>query len=391
MALTAITMQAQPAIQLTIKPDGNTKTLRFMTDKPNQRYKIDWGDGQQVETDVIVVGQPMNSAARTNHTAVTGTPVGEGDIKVYGDNITFFHCAKMNVSKLDITGAPSIQYLCVNNNADLEELDLSNSTSLRYLWFSNAGIKNLDFSNCLNVDTIIALKGKMESINVTKNEKLRVLELPEHQLTALDITGCPKMNYLRVQRNQIADFKAPYTLPQSAAVNIQGNRLKMSDLPNWSISSYTYAPQEPMPVAASYKVGEPLDLSSEFKLRGTKLTVKETQYTPITADNRSLIEGEEYEVSNGIITFLKEQEQEVYVIMKTDAFVHFRYNSADNDYRFRTTNFRVTTSDTAIRTTRKGEKTITAVYGLDGSSHSTLQHGLNIVRYSDGTTSAVVK
>ena len=84
-----IAMQAQttPNITLKVGVDGKQRELSFVVATPNTKLNIDWGDGTLVETEVI-----SNDNDNPKPTPIFGIPVGTGDIKIYGDEITHFYC-----------------------------------------------------------------------------------------------------------------------------------------------------------------------------------------------------------------------------------------------------------------------------------------------------------
>ena len=385
MSATAVG-QTTPNITLTITPDGTEKTLRFITNESDQKFQIDWGDGNLVETDVIHQGSGINSEDQQAATAVIGTPVGEGQIKVYGSGINFFHCAKMGVSQLDITGAPEVTYLYLSNNPDLTELDLSQSNKLERIVISKTGLKHVDLSACPELTAIQALGGEVESVNLSGCTKMESLTLAQCKLSAIDFSDCTALTTIKLQQNQISDLVAPYSLPSEATVNVSKNNLKMSQLPPFSVKSYTYAPQAPMQVAEEYSVGESLDLSAEDNLRGVKITTKRTTYTLVDESGTELALDTDYSVSDGVITFLTEQAEPVHLVLATDAFPNFKGSN-----KFITTSFVVTPgSNVSVNDLGCTTRTIVSVYDLTGRPRQSMTSGVNIVRYSDGTTAKVV-
>ncbi len=58
--------QNEPAITLTAKVEGKPLTLNFAVSEAGHKFKVDWGDGNLVETEgmpvTVVVVQPSSTA-----------------------------------------------------------------------------------------------------------------------------------------------------------------------------------------------------------------------------------------------------------------------------------------------------------------------------------------
>lgn len=82
----SIWAQTTPAITLTADVDGNPRNFSFIVNTAGTKLNIDWGNGTLVETDII----SNDPDAKLQTTTVTGTAVGNGQIKIYGAGITYF-------------------------------------------------------------------------------------------------------------------------------------------------------------------------------------------------------------------------------------------------------------------------------------------------------------
>ena len=97
LGLTAQAQQSTPAITLTAEVDGNPRSFSFYAKEAGQKFQIDWGDGKPVETPEIAVNDGIEW-----YTEVSGTPVGNGEIKIYGEGIDYLS-AVSNISGAQIT------------------------------------------------------------------------------------------------------------------------------------------------------------------------------------------------------------------------------------------------------------------------------------------------
>ena len=79
--------QTEPAIELQAEVDGNTRTFTIGL-ATEGTVQIDWGNGEKVTSEKLPVYDSKYSTTKE----VTGTVVGDGKVKIYGDNILSFGC-----------------------------------------------------------------------------------------------------------------------------------------------------------------------------------------------------------------------------------------------------------------------------------------------------------
>lgn len=380
-----------PAITAHVTPDGQPCSFKLMSAIADKTVKIDWGDGNLVESAVIYHGDPLTPADVKNVTEVSGTPVGNGDVKIYADSLNLFYAKGVTgLTALDVTNSPGIQYLYLYGEPNLESIDLSKSARLGKFFFTKSGFHSLDFTGCPVLTDVQATSSVLDEVNLQNNPLLTNLTITAANLTSIDLTSNVALKTVKLQQNKLTSFKAPTTVDANATFNVSKNLLRMSDLPGMKIKSYTYAPQAPMAVDSVFAVNAKLDLSSQDNLRNYFLTSKPTTYVLIGESETVKELGTDYEVDKGVITFLQPQAEKVFVRMTTDAFPYF---STSKTYRFVTTSFTVTpatTGITALHAAGSADSGIQAVYALDGTAQKGLKRGLNIVKYRDGTVKKVV-
>ena len=380
-ALLGLAAQAQtaPSITLTVGVDGNERTLIFAATEAGHKFQIDWGDGNLVETEEIVV----NTDGWT-WTEVKGTPVGEGNIKIYGEGIDYFDCSSRvdgaQVSALDVTNAPDLTELTINTNSltqldlskntkltdlicstnplkqldlkantaletleandlQLESIDLTANTALTSLKLNNSKLTQIDLSKNTELTQIYILGNLLTQIDLSNNDKLTYVSLNNNQLTSLDVTGCEALKSLFCMGNQLTELKADNVI---TSVNCSKNNFTLATLPALPCKTFTYAPQNDMPIVETIKVGETVDLSAQDNITGLADAAQKTTYTWITTDGNTLEAGTDYtEEEGGRFTFLKAQSAPVYCVMTTDAFPKFTGANA-----FKTTSATITDGTT---------------------------------------------
>ena len=379
LSLLGIAAQAQttPAITLTVEVDGNTRTLELATTEGVQKFQIDWGDGKLVETEEI--GPNPDGWSWTD---VTGTPVGGGEIKIYGGNIGYFACSSRvdgaQVTSLDVTNAPDLTDLTVNtnklsaldlshnaklatlvcgnnpltqlnlsantaltsldgNDLQLTSIDLTHNTALTSLKLNNSKLTQIDLSKNTELTQIYLLGNQLTQIDLSYNDKLTYASLNNNQLTSLDVTGCDALKSLLCMNNQLTELK---TNDLTGTVTINGNYLTPATLPVVSASRYNYAPQNPMQIGETVQTGQAIDLSAQDNLTGLAGAPQKTTFTWTTESGTVLEAGTDYTEDGGKFTFLKPQAEPVYCTMETEAFPSFSGTNA-----FKTTMVKVNGPD----------------------------------------------
>ncbi|MBO5180991.1 MAG: T9SS type A sorting domain-containing protein [Paraprevotella sp.] len=351
--------QTEPAITLTVETDGNERNLTFAMTEAGHKLQIDWGNGTLVETEEIAVADEYSTT-----TTVTGTPVGEGIIKIYGEAISVFGCDSRvdgaQVTAINTSGATDLKELnvytnklttldlsqnlnleklnCYNNS--FEELDLTANTKLLRLDAKNTPLKSINLSACteltylslndcpieaidLTANTKLAslylLNCKLNQIDLTKNTALTYVNVNNNLLTALDVTAAENLGTLFCMGNQLTELKADNV---TKSVNCSKNNFTLATLPVLTCKTYTYAPQNAMPITKRVWTGETIDLSAQDNITGLTAEAQKTAYTWKTAE-ATLEEGTDYTVENGVFTFLNAIDQPVYCEMTTAAFPKF--------------------------------------------------------------------
>lgn len=366
--------QTTPSIEFTAGVDGNERNLYVAVNKAGVKLQIDWGDGNLVETEEIAIADEYGST-----TTITGVPTGTGVIKIYGEGIASFDCSSRvdgaQVTSIDVSNAPDLADLsvytnslttldvsknvnltkltCYNNpitildlsantkltslnaqNMELTEIDLSQNTALTTIYLSNNNLTNVDLSNNTELASLYLLNTGLTSIDLSNNDKLTYASLNNNQLTTLDVTGCDALESLFCMSNQLTSLYADNV---TKSVNCSKNNFTLATLPALPCKTYTYAPQNAMPIAESIAIGKALDLSAQNNITGLAGEPQTTTYTWYTQNGEVLDPATYYTEKDGVFTFIAAPAQPVYCVMESNAFPKF---SGSNT--FKTTEITVT-------------------------------------------------
>lgn len=384
--------QTEPAITLTVEIDGNARNLVFAMTETGHKLQIDWGDGKLVETEEIAVADEYGAT-----TTVTGTPTGEGIIKIYGDGIAVFACDSRvdgaQVKTIDVTQATALQELtcntnkltglnlsqntklteltCNNNpitsldltantelttmdatNMELAEIDLSHNTKLTTLKLNNNKLESIDLSQNKALVNLYILNNKLTQIDLSQNKALSYASLNNNLLTSLDVTACESLGTLFCMGNRLTELKADNV---TKSVNCSKNNFTLATLPALPCKTYTYAPQNALQIMKRIWQGEKIDLSAQDNLTGLTTEAQKTTFVWKTGDTE-LQAGTDYTMENDVFTFLKAFDEPVYCEMTTEAFPKF---SGTNTFK---------TAQTTIETEPELYLTLTA--DVDGNERN---------------------
>lgn len=413
--------QGTPAITLTVEVDGRPRELSFIVKTGGQKLSIDWGNGTLVETDVIA--SDINGASTT----VAGTPVGEGNVKIYGEGILSFS----SISRVDgaaitaanVTNAPDLVNLTLETNK-ITAIDLSNNTKLQTLRMSKNKLSSLnltantalirleveenqiasiDLSANTELNTLKMSKNPMSSIDLSANTKLKMvyllncgltsanfgnnattglfLSLGGNLFTTFDATTIPGLKTtggeLLLSNNQLTSIKADGV----TRLNVSINNLPLSELPVKVVESrrYNYQPQRPMTIAGSIEVNQELDLSAQNNLTDAAGVQHPTTYTWKTASGTPLVAGTDYTENAGKFTFLKPQTEAVYAVLATPVFPKFTKTN-----EFRTSEITIIGTTTGIQQVEAAASAaVQPIYDLNGryvgNNLSALPKGVYVV------------
>lgn len=410
-------------------------------------YAVDFGDGNLSVDSVCyqnggmrdeVTGLTKEGTSHKSATKFTGTVGSEGVITVYGnsdlwylncsggvipisndgrmqklvqisitganadavvmehaDSLKTFAFNNSPVQRVDMSGAPRLTSLTVNNTTQskyepqLTSVNVSNNPELSYLSLqgnqNNHGkLKTLDLTNNTklsglglylqyneltevklgeNTLTTINLSfNKLTEFDLTQLPSLKTLYISDNQLTKLDFSKLVAGGDIQVQNNQLTELIIPVSVKNLYAQNnqiakydvadctnrcqIDHNKLNLATLPvcpaglNTTLkkSRYIYYPQAPYEVPASVKE---LDLTSQLTAQGLLAEPVTTTFSFATASGTPLVENVDYQqTAPGKFIFIKQQSEKIHAIMATTAFAFFEGANA-----FVTTDFNVEVSE----------------------------------------------
>lgn len=154
-----------------------------------QDWEVNWGDG--------------NTTNSTNHAYTTG---GTYLVKIKGTGITSIALESyynFSLQNIDVTKAPNLVILDITeiDNAEIDKLDVSKNTALKYLSCSGTALTSLDISNNTVLEYLYCGNNSLTSLVVNNNPALKTISCYENKINSLDLNKNIKLTYLDCEEN----------------------------------------------------------------------------------------------------------------------------------------------------------------------------------------------
>lgn len=420
-----------PVITLTVDVDGTERTFQFGSAiKGENKISIDWGDGNIVEGATLSgIWDDWDVYA----TPVTGTPKGNGEIKIYatGDLNYFEGVSKVDgpgITTLDVSKATELIEIYADGNK-LTTIDVSMLSKLNKLLLNNNSLTEMNLTSSLT--TLEVNDNNLTSFDGSGLPALTTLKINGNPLGTLDVSNMPALKTLYANNCGLTSFTAGALTTAKAYISVNNNPLETLDLSEATglengtlfandnnlteikfpdvkvktaniknnkftlatvpftakVTNLNYAPQQDMVIE---DINETIDLSSQKSVVVGE-EAKATVYTWYTAeDGTALVAGTDYTEKDGVFTFIAPQEQKVYCTMSNEALSKFTGNDI-----FKTVAVSVVAATTGIESIEAAEL-VGDIYTVDGklikrnASVAAMQKGLYIVKTAAGEAVKVI-
>ena len=165
---------------------------------------IDWGDGTEIESHVLVPFVDMGGWTTSVRTEFSHsyTDTHTRTIKIIGENITCLECSNNQLTSLDVSKNNALRNLYCDDN-QLTSLDVSKNIALFEFFCWNNQLKSLDVSKNTGLAFLQCGNNQLTSLNVSKNTGLRTLQCAINQLTSLDVSNNTALYHLYCYSNHL--------------------------------------------------------------------------------------------------------------------------------------------------------------------------------------------
>lgn len=182
-----------------------------------------------------------------------------------------------DLQRLDPTGCPELVRLTADVTP-ITSIDVSKNTKLRILNVADTRITSLDVSKntalqqlFCNHDSYLYQGYKLKELDVTNNPDLIYLFCAGNDITQLDLSKNTKLVEISLARNRLTSIDLTNCI-SLVNVNISNNDMGFSTMPvNTGWNEYYYE-QRPSKVRRSFKVGDTIDLTAKMNREGTITT-----------------------------------------------------------------------------------------------------------------------
>ncbi len=227
---------------------GQNLSLMVNTIDNNGTVYIDWGTGSRTPytgMNAYTTGSPELKGARIDGTAAGQTVTIYGDIAAidlsgYGDAAEMFGLWDNAVTSVDLSNAPDLRYFAAYWNP-ITSIDLSHNRQLELLDVSYTALKELDLSNNPNIMWLEAYSdgygdddegiAQLSAIDVTGLPLLQYMDVKGNQLTTIDLSQNKYLTWANLNDNLLTslDLSANAGLEE---LNVSENRLTSINLAN---------------------------------------------------------------------------------------------------------------------------------------------------------------
>lgn len=209
----------------TAKEVGETINLTINADEADQAdVWIDLNNNGKKDD-----GEAVTEFGREGHVETLFT-LGAQTVSLYG-NVTQLTNVDNKLTALDVSGNPLLTVLnCISN--EITSLNVSKNTALVELACRSNKITSLDVSKNQLLEEVLCGGSELTKLTLS-NPVLERIDANYSQLTALDVSGCPVLEELRIQENQFSkeSLEALFnTLPDRASKEYEG-KVKIYDNP----------------------------------------------------------------------------------------------------------------------------------------------------------------
>lgn len=241
--------------------------------------------------------------------------------------MTFDAWANKGLTKLDPTGCPELRKISIDSTP-VETLDVTKNKKLTILNISDTRIRNIDLSQNPYLNQFYAdhmsgstnTDARLETLDVTHNPNLVYLFASGNGFTELDVTKNPALQDLYVNNNKLTSIDLSKN-PNLYNLSIRNNDFTFATLPlpqdGWFYYSYK---QNDMPVARSQKAGTVIDLSAKVLREGTVTTAALFKTNEANPNELTQLGSDYYTYEDGKVTLLKPVADSVYLAFSNDAF-----------------------------------------------------------------------
>ena len=152
--------------------------------------------------------------------------------------LKYINCSGSSLDSLDVTKNTKLRTLICNSN-ELKRLDVSSNKNLEMLNCSENKIAKLTLKKNRNLIELFCGENRVKKLDVSRNEKLKVLSIEKNKLKKISVTKLKKLQSLTCSFNEITRLNLRSNR-RLDTLYCTGNKLKKLDLRNNKLLQYLY-------------------------------------------------------------------------------------------------------------------------------------------------------
>lgn len=144
--------------------------------------------------------------------------------------LEWVYCFDCKMTSLDFSHNPYLSYLECNTNPNLSKLVFAENSILEHLMCGSCALHTLDLSEHPRLTHLDAFRNKMTSINISKNTKLKRLNIWDNpDLGNVSVSHLPELQFFSCANNGVTEVDVTHN-PQLQKLVVSYNKLDKLDL-----------------------------------------------------------------------------------------------------------------------------------------------------------------
>ena len=123
----------------------------------------------------------------------------------YFYNLESFNCCTDGVKKIDLSSNKKIKSIIMEDATGLTSINIKECKDLKNVYLCSNDLKNLDVSHNVKLESL-SVYGKIGSVNLSNNKKLKKLELINNNIKTIDLKNNTALEELNLDVNPIVNL-----------------------------------------------------------------------------------------------------------------------------------------------------------------------------------------
>jgi Leucine-rich repeat (LRR) protein len=209
---------------------GTSAQKTYVPDDSFEQYLIWIGIDDELDDSVLTANIVDVQNLHLGYSSIHDLTGLEGFLSL--DTLVLTELVDSDISYLDMSVIPWLKYLdCYNQNGQIDSINLSQNTSLKFLKASGNMITEIDLSQNVMLETLAISFNQLSEIDLSHNLLLKDLSINHNNLTSLDLEINDSLVSLTCSSNTIAELNLS-DKPHLSSVFCEDNEISVLDISN---------------------------------------------------------------------------------------------------------------------------------------------------------------